>query len=253
MRGTGEGKLEAEARVAHRARRAEIPRITSDPGTAMTERRDFLRNASLLAAGALVPTAAEAMEGDLPVQGNWDMSWVAKVTGRYRIAFDAPEVSNGVCLHQVRSFLAGYAAVHGLTDADLTAVLVIRHKAVPMIMGDATWADGWLGERTGMKDPVSGEKAKRNPFINIPAGAPHTAAWPDGALDTLIKRGVIVLGCDLALGNFAGQIAQAKSIPRADARKLVYDHLIPGVTVMPSGIFATCRAQAAGCGFMYAV
>ena len=215
----------------------------------MSERRDFLRSASLLAAGAMVPATADAMEAELPVQGSWDMSWVARVTGRYRIAFDAPEVSNGVCLHQVRSFLAGYATVHGLTDADLTAVLIIRHKAVPMIMGDATWADGWLGERTGMKDPVSGEKAKRNPFINIPSG--HAAVC--GALDTLIKRGVIVLGCDLALGNFAGQIAQAKSIPRQDARKLVYDNLIPGVTVMPSGIFATCRAQAAGCGFMYAV
>jgi hypothetical protein len=55
----------------------QIPRITSALRTAMTERRDFLRNASLLAAGALVPTAAEAMESDLPVQGTWDMSWVA--------------------------------------------------------------------------------------------------------------------------------------------------------------------------------
>lgn len=219
----------------------------------MTERREFLRQASLLAAGSLAAGSLEAQPLEPAVQGAWDMSWVNKVTGTYRMAFDAPEISGGVCLHQVRSYLAGYATVHGTTDADCSAVLIIRHKAVPMIMGDATWADGWLAERTGMKDPVTGQPAKKNPFVNIPAGAQHTSAWPDGALDTLIKRGVIVLGCDLALNNFAGQISQAKSIPRQDAKKLVFDNLLPGVTVMPSGIFATCRAQAAGCGFMYAV
>ena len=35
----------------------------------------------------------------------------------------------------MRSYLAGYATVHGTTDADCSAVLIIRHKAVPMIMG----------------------------------------------------------------------------------------------------------------------
>ena len=91
----------------------------------MTERRDFLRSASLFAAGAMVPAAADAMEAELPVQGSWDMSWVARVTGRYRIAFDAPEVSNGVCLHQVRSFLAGYATVHGQPSAQVASPMII--------------------------------------------------------------------------------------------------------------------------------
>jgi hypothetical protein len=219
----------------------------------MTERREFLRQASLLAAGSLAAGSLEAQPLEPPVQGAWDMSWVNRVTGTYRMAFDTPEISGGVCLHQVRSYLAGYATVHGTTDADCSAVLVIRHKAVPMVLGDAIWADGVIGERENLKDPVSGEKTKRNPFINIPAGAQHTSAWPDGALDTLIRRGVIVLACDLALNNFAGQLATRRQIPRQDAKKLVFDNIIPGVTVMPSGIFATCRAQAAGCGFMYSV
>ena len=186
------------------------------------------------------------------VQGNWDMSWVDRITGKYRIVFDAPEVKDGVCLHQARSFLSGYQMVHGLTDADLTAVLVIRHSAVPMVMGDALWSDGAFGEKEKLKDPVSGAPTKRNPFINIPAGATHALTWPDGALDTLMKRGVIVLACSLALDNFASQIATRRKIPRQDAKAMVAESLLPGVIRMPSGIFATCRAQAAGCGVMYA-
>lgn len=228
----------------------------------MTERRAFLRKASILAVGGVAasPFAAQAAERPLPgaeslgaVQGTWDMSWTERVTGRHRMCFDAHEISEGVCLHQARSFLAGYNTVYGLGDADVSAVLVIRHSAVPMVMNDSLWADGWLAERTELKDPVTGEPAKKNPFINIPAGAQHALTWPDGALDTLISRGVIVLACDLALNNFAGMIARHRNIPRTDGRDLVMQNLIPGIYKMPTGVFATCHAQQLGCGVLNAV
>jgi len=225
----------------------------------MTQRREFLRQASLIAAGSLAATSLDAQgapaASGAPAQptNTYDMSWVDRVTGRYRMAFDAPEISEGTSLHQVRSFLAGYAAVYGLKDEDLSAVLVIRHAAVPMVLGDALWADGMFGEREKLKDPESGEVAKRNPFIKVPAGARFGTAWPDGALDTLMSRGVIVLACDLALRNVAGQITNARKIPRQDAANLITEHLLPGVYRMPTGVFATCRAQAAGCGVMHAV
>ena len=226
----------------------------------MTQRREFLRQASLVAAGTVSAGAvsAGAVAGSLEAQQapqaqeGYDMSWGAKVTGKYRIAFDAPEVKDGVSLHQVRSFLAGYGTVYNMQDADLSAVLVIRHAAVPMVLGDALWADGAFGEKEKLKDPSTGEPAKRNPFINITPGSQHALTWPDGALDNLMARGVIVLACDLALANVAGQIAARRKIPRQDARQLITDHIIPGVYRMPSGIFATCHAQGLGCGMMYA-
>ncbi len=220
----------------------------------MTQRRDFLRQASLLAAGSLAATRLDA-QGATPQaqQGSWDMSWTERVTGRYKMVFDAHQVSEGVCLHQVRVFLSGYASVYSLTDRDLSAVLVIRHAAIPMVLGDALWADADWGEKEELKDPATGEVAKRNPFINIPAGARHAVTWPDGALDTLMQRGVIVLACDLALRNAAGQIATRRKIPRQDALQLVAEHLLPGVYRMPSGIFATAHAQQLGCGVLNAV
>ncbi len=230
----------------------------------MTQRRDFLRQASLLAAGtmaaspfvaeaATIGSASETSAESLFAQNAYDLSWVNRVTGKYRMAFDAHEISEGVCLHQARSFIAGYASVMGLTDADVSAVLIIRHSAVPMVMNDSLWADGFLTEGTELKDPATGEPTKRNPFINIAPGSRHSLTWPDGALDTLISRGVIVLACDLALNNFAGRIAAHRKIPRPDARTLVMDNLIPGIYKVPTGVWGTCHAQQLGCGVLNAV
>jgi hypothetical protein len=243
----------------------------------MTQRRDFLRQASLLAAGSLavsatelpaatrgdgsthadpranlrdgVPDSADLLDAQAPA---WDMSWVDRVTGKYRMVFDAPEIAEGVVLHQARSFIAGYATVSATPEKDITAVVTIRHAAVPMVLGDELWSDGKFGEKDELKDPETGEPTKRNPFINIAPGSKHALTWPDGALDTLISRGVIVLACDLALNNMTGVIARQRGIPRQDARDLVTKHLLKGVYRMPSGIFATSHAQQLGCGFMYA-
>lgn len=224
----------------------------------MTARRDFLLRAGLLAAGtvatgAVPSTAFAAADAVKAAPGDWDMSWADRVTGAHRMCFDAPEISDGTCLHQVRSFLAGYADALGLTDADLSAVLVVRHAAVPMVLDDALWADGAFADEHELVDPATGEPARRNPFIRVPADARHALTWPDGALDTLISRGVIVLACDLALNNFAGQVARRRSIPRDEARALVATNLLPGVVRMPSGIFATSHAQSLGCGVLNAV
>jgi hypothetical protein len=226
----------------------------------MTQRRDFLRQASLLAAGSVA--AGSAATGPLLAQGPaaaaqgsaaWDMSWTARVTGTHRMCFDAHAISDGVCLHQARSFLQGYKDIYNLADSEVTAVLVIRHAAVPMVFGDALWADGRLNDGDKLLDPATGEPARRNPFINIAPNSGHALTWADGALDTLIARGVIVLACDLATRNFAGRIAAWRQIPRQDALDLVYANMIPGIYRMPTGIFATSHAQSLGCGVLNAV
>lgn len=221
----------------------------------MTQRRDFLRQASLIAAGSVAasPLLAQGGGSSAPNSSEWDMSWTERVTGQHRMCFDAHAISEGVCLHQARSFLAGYGDVFDLTDADVSAVLVIRHAAIPMVFGDALWSDGNFAEPDKLKDPATGEPAMRNPFINIAAGSQYALTWPDGALDTLISRGVIVLACDLATRNMAGQIARWRKIPREEALALAYANIIPGVYRMPTGVFATSHAQSLGCGVLNAV
>ncbi|MDZ4673582.1 MAG: hypothetical protein SGI84_03945 [Gemmatimonadota bacterium] len=225
-----------------------------------TPRRQFvgrvLGGAAAMAAAPLISLSeAAAMAqitapGSAPQQDAWDMSWVDRVKGDHRMVFDSPEISEGLGMTQVRSWMAGTAEVYGVKDDQMTAVLVIRHAGVPMVMGDSWWDKYELGKAYTLKDPTSGEDARRNPYINYKEGDRHITTWPDAGLDTLIGRGVIVLACHLALRNRASGFARRDGRAAADVYAEMRASLVPGVTVMPNGIFAVGRAQQAGCGFI---
>jgi len=213
------------------------------------------------AAGARVPPRTDSTaRADttqrplLPVRGGWDMSWTDRLTAPRRQVFDSPEIADGAALHQARMFLQGYKDVYGLADADLNAVLVFRHKGIPMVLRDEIWARyDFIGKKiTRLKDPTTGKDAARNPFLRPDPADKHSLVWSDGGLDTLIARGVIVLACNMALMGFAGIIAQRAKRPVDDVRQELKESLVPGVTLMPSGIFAVCRAEEAGCHFLQA-
>ncbi len=185
---------------------------------------------------------------------DWDMSWVDRITGTYRMVFDAPEVADGTVLHQARVYLSGYAEVNGTKDADTSAVMVIRHAAIPLVANDLLWDELELGKRFKVKDAETGKDARRNPFLNAnaPRGAKYALIWPDGGLETLIGRGCVALACNLALFRLVSMIAKRDKVDNRAAREKALGNLIPGVVVQPSGIFAVARAQAAGCDYIRA-
>ena len=228
-------------------------------------RREFLGelagSAALLAGAGLVASPIAAQQatssnaGATPqasprAETQWDVSWVDRLSGRHKQVFDAPEISEGTILHQARTWMRGYADVYQTTDADTNAVLVIRHAAVPMVLKDEVWDRMDWGKQLKLKDPTTGKHTRRNPFINVKRDDKHSMVWPDGGLDTLISRGCTVLACNLALMGQTGRVAEKLKLPREEARKLVFDNLLSGVIVMPSGIFAIGRAQEAGCHYI---
>ena len=185
-------------------------------------------------------------------KSKWDMSWVDRLTGKYKQVFDAPEIAEGTVFHQVRLFTHHYAEVMGTTDTDTSAVMVIRHTAIPLALNDALWDEFELGREAKLKDPTTGRNARRHPFMHLKEDDKYSLSWPDGGLDTLISKGAIVLACDLALGRFAGEVMKKSGLSRDDARKKVMDNLVPGVVVQPSGVFGVIRAQQAGCNYIRA-
>ena len=184
----------------------------------------------------------------------WDMSWVERVTGKYRQVFDAPEVAEGAVLHQARVFRSGFSDVYGHSDGELSTVMVMRHAGIPIVANDRLWDELELGKQFKLKDPETGKPARRNPFLNAntPRGAKDALIWPDGGLDTLIQRGAIALACNLALYRLVGMVAKRDKLESKAAREKVLANLVPGVIVQPSGIFAVARAEAAGCQYIRA-
>ena len=242
----------------------------SDPLAHVTPRRGFLGR--LAAAGAALAGGGVVARGlgaqaPAPAQAPragaaWDMSWVDRVKGAHRQVFDAPDLVDATVLHQARVWMSGFAEVYGTKDTDMSAVLVLRHAAIPMVLNDALWDRAQVGKalaeaedgKVVLRDPATGELARRNPFLNANTKADdrHSMLWPDGGLDTLIARGAIVLACNLALRRAVGLVQRADKVPAEEARKTVLANLVPGVIVMPSGIFAVTRAQEAGCQYIRA-
>jgi len=225
---------------------------------AKPSRRQFITNvaggASALAAAGLGATELLAQGAPAPPQGAWDMSWVDRVQrAKHRQVFDSPAIGEGMALNNAMVWLSAYAEVYKTADADMAAVMVFRHKGLPVVLNDDMWARLKLGDDDKLKDPTTGEPTRRNPFINVKAGDKSLTILPEGGLDALIARGAIVLCCNLALMRHAGQLAKAEGIPREQAQQVLIESIVPGVIRMPNGVFATSRAEEAGCLFMRSV
>jgi hypothetical protein len=179
------------------------------------------------------------------------MSWVDRVQrAKHRQVFDAPAMAEGMALNNAFVWLGGYNEVYKTSDADMAAVIVFRHHGLPAALNDDMWARLKPGDAENLKDPTTGEPARRNPFRGVLASDKHSTTFPDGGLDTLLARGATVLCCNLALMRWAGTLAKAQGIGREQAEQAMIDSVLPGIIRMPSGVFATARAEEAGCHFL---
>jgi len=177
----------------------------------------------------------------------FDDAWASRITGRYRAVFDSPAIEDGTAVFNAYTYMQGFKDMYKVADPDVNAVIVVRHMAIPMAFDDAIWARYKLGEYTKIKESGSEHWAVRNPFWKA---APGDKEGADFTLDALQKRGVVLLGCALATHGFAGILAKQTK----DSANAVFDelrrHLIRGLQLQPSGIFAVMRAQEAGCHYM---
>lgn len=181
----------------------------------------------------------------------WDLSWVDKLTAPHRQVFDSPQIQDGEALSKASLFLAGYREVYGTADGDVNVVIVIRHRAIPMVLASDVWARyDFIGDKTKLKDPTTGHTAKRNPFVGVASTDKYALIDPDASLDALIAHGAIVLACNLALGGFAYQVADKTKQPVDSVKAELARALLPGATLVPSGIFGVARAEEAGCHYM---
>ena len=219
-----------------------------------THRRGFLGTmAAAAAAGlaSLTPLRAEAEAaprraslGSAAADPAFE-AWLNRITGRHKMVFDAPEVNGGMPVVWPRVWLNTTNDNYGTTDAQNSAVVILRHASIPLAMVDALWAKYKLGEVFSLKD--GDLPATHNTFAK-----PLPLPLPGTGVEQLLAKGVMFGVCNVALTIYSGAVAQKMGMDAAAVKADWVAGLIPGCQVVPSGVLAVSRTQEKGCSYCFA-
>jgi intracellular sulfur oxidation DsrE/DsrF family protein len=225
-------------------------------------RREFIGN---LAAGAAaiglmsIPESIKAAPGLLSQSPLVDADeWFNKVKGKHRIVFDFSENKGMMTFAWPKVFLVTNGAT-GTPENDCGVVVVLRHEAIPYAFQDTVWAKYKFDEMFKLETLGPGFQASdaqtalknRNPFWKSKLGdfvVPGIGAI-DISLESLQKSGVMVCVCNAALTVYSAVAAGQMSMDQAKVKEEWLAGVLPGVQVVPSGVWAVGRAQEHGCKY----
>lgn len=220
-----------------------------------TSRRDFLGRVTAGAAAysampiALALSACDA-EGSSQPAGEFDLSWPARITAKHKTVFDCAEVESGYGVWRAFAYAGQYQQFMGAQPADLSTVIILRHNAVALAMNQAFWDKYGIGQTKGVTHPITQQPTTKNPALLSGDADGVPAPFDQAALQKQMERGVIALACNLALDDCVQMVAGKDGISAEEARKIAIDHMVPGVILQPSGVFAAVRCQEAGCSYV---
>jgi hypothetical protein len=213
--------------------------------TDMTPRRGFIRRvagAMALGLAGLVPSPSHPQPAAARSDGP---EWLGPLKGRHRQLVDAYEVNDGSPLAFAYTFLStNEPPTANLVSA--TAVIVLRHAAFPMALGNEMWRKYKVGAAFKILDPETKAPAVKNPFLH-----PKPGVLPlDGmAIDLLLASGTVFGACHVALLGQSKMLAGNAGVSAEQAAKEWTANVIPGITIIPSGTWGVNRAQEAGCTY----
>jgi hypothetical protein len=223
-----------------------------------TNRREFIERLGATAmVGALPFTAIGATEllaqpaQAAPSSDAWDFRWIDALKGKkHRALFDATEVESGYPLWRANFWEPQYQAAFGTKPEESITVLVLRHNAILLGFNQDYWNANKLGAVDHVTHPITQQSTDLNPALLSSARNEVPAQFDAFALPNFIARGGIVLACNIALGFHAGAMAKKNGITEEEALKRAKAALLPGVTLMPSGVFSCVKAQEEGCVYV---
>jgi hypothetical protein len=208
-----------------------------DEFTFPTPRRSFIGQVAAATMGAaavgLLPDAAHAAVTSARIDPALE-AWFGRLTGKHRVVFDAPAINDGMPAIWPRIYLNTTEATYPSDGA--TAMVILRHKGVALAFRDAIWAKYKLGETFGVKNGSA--PATSNPFATI-TGMPI----PGLGIVELLKSGVLIGVCDVALTMSSGAAAAKMGMDAATVKQEWIAGLFPGIQLVPSGVMAVARAQ----------
>ena len=218
-------------------------------------RREFLTSIAGSAAtiGLLsVPSSVKAA-GPLFKQAADADQWFNQIKGKHRVVFDATRPHDMLPFAWPRVFLLTNQAT-GTAEKDNSVVVVLRHDAIPYAFEDRLWAKYKFGELFKTDDPSTKAPFVRNPFAKPSPGEykiPGFGAVQIG-INELQTSGVMFAVCDAAITVYSAAVAEGMNTDAAAVKKDWMSGLLPGIQVVPSGVWALGRAQDHGCAYIFA-
>src|SRR6185436_5522899 len=150
----------------------------------------------------------------------------------------------------------------GTPSKENSVVVVLRHSAIGYAFEDSLWAKYKLGELFKAHDPATanpatGDEGKfsvRNPFWKPAKGAFAVPGFGEVqiGINELQENGVMFCVCNAAMTVYSAILANMMSSKPEDVMKDFKAGLLPGIQVVPSGVWALGRAQEHGCGYIFA-
>lgn len=219
-------------------------------------RRDFLGKiaAGITAIGLLsIPNSVKAVPSLLDQTTNDADEWFNKLKGKHRIVFDATKPNGLFPFVWPKVFLLTNAAT-GTPEKDNGVVVILRHEAIPYAFENRIWTKYNFGEMFKADDPLTKKTALRNPFWQPKVGDYSVPGFGNVAIgiNELQSSGVMFGVCNAAMTVYSTVVAQQMNMSAADVMKDWTAGLLPGIQIVPSGVWAVGRAQEHGCAYCFA-
>lgn len=216
--------------------------------------RQFLTGAAAFGVGMFAkPGNASASESSASPDVSEADEWFKKVKGKHKIMFDVTEPHGMFPFAWPRIFLLTNGKT-GTPPEECGVVVVLRHSAAAYAIGDKLWEKYKFGEFFKINDAEGKAPATHNPFWQPKPGTykgPGIGEIHIG-IDELQASGVMFCVCDAALTALTASFAEKTSQDAATVKKEWVDALLPGVQLVPSGVWAVGRAQERGCAYCFA-
>jgi intracellular sulfur oxidation DsrE/DsrF family protein len=179
--------------------------------------------------------------------------WFGQIKGKHRMVFDATRPHEMMPFAWPRVFLMTNEMT-GTPAKDNSVVVVLRHEAIPYAFNNSAWTKYNFGEVFKVTDGLTQKTATRNPFwqpkpgdYKIPGFGPVQIG-----INELQDSGVLFCVCNAAMTVYSAVVADQVKMNAADVKKEWEAALLPGVQIVPSGVWAVGRAQEHGCTYCFA-
>lgn len=188
-------------------------------------------------------------------------AWFDKVKGSHRVVYDATRPHEIMPFAWPKVFLLTNVAT-GTPESDCGVVVVLRHDAICYAFKDKMWEKYSFGDVFKATEIGGAFQAKdapvavntRNPFWNAQPGDFKIPGFGDVAIsiNELQASGVMFCVCNAAMTVYSTVLANKMGIKQEVVMNEWMSELIPGIQVVPSGVWALGRAQEHGCHYIFA-